>query len=166
MKMVSRLTAERLREMVLYDRETGAFTWKTSRPGPTRAAGQVAGSLSHGYIAISIDGVIHKAHRLAFLYELGAIPELVDHIDGDRANNRWSNLRAATLHINAQNRRKPQRNNSTGFMGVSVHAKTGRFRAVIRFAGRRHSLGLYDTPEAAGNAYLAAKRANHEGCTV
>ena len=90
------LTAELARDVMDYDPDTGVFRWKASRGA--RRAGAVAGHLaSIGYWYIQVDGRHYLAHRLAWLITNGAFPaDQIDHIDGDRANNRLANFREAT----------------------------------------------------------------------
>ena len=102
------LTAEWLRAVLDYDPKTGLFHWRIDRGGRKARIGALAGSFdATGYIQIMIDGKNYKAHRLAWLYVTGNWPiGDIDHLNGERANNRWSNLREATKSINQQN---PQR---------------------------------------------------------
>jgi hypothetical protein len=81
---------------------------------------------------------------------------MIDHRDGNRANNRWSNLRLATQSENSANRHR-HINNTSGFKGVSL-CKWGKWRACIEKNGRKIHLGMYDTPQAAHAAYVAAAR--------
>ena len=81
---------------------------------------------------------------------------VIDHRDGDPSNNRWDNLRRATVSQNNANRRL-HRNNKCGFKGV-VQNPWGRFIASIYKNGRRIHLGMFATPEAAHAAYVAAAR--------
>lgn len=151
-----------IKSLLAYDPETGIFTRLGSSGG--RPEGSVAGSLkSNGYIYLSVDGKRVLAHRAAWFMVHGEIPEFdIDHIDGDRTNNRIANLRKATRAENMQNERKARANNlSSGLLGVSFSKAAGRWMAGIRIAGRRKYLGLFDTPELAHQAYLNAKRANH-----
>ena len=90
------ITQERLKELLHYDPETGVFTWKVDK-GTRARAGQEAGCLNgvSGYIDISIDKKLEKAHRLSFLYMDGSMPpEHTDHINGIRNDNRPQNLYA------------------------------------------------------------------------
>ena len=89
------LTADRLREILSYAPNTGEFRWLLTR-GRARA-GKIAGVVSvYGYRIIRVGGRDYRSARLAWLYMTGAWPlQLVDHIDLNRVNDRWSNLRAA-----------------------------------------------------------------------
>jgi hypothetical protein len=116
--------------------------------------GDVAGCPSHGYILIRLDGMLHRAHRLAWFYVTGEWPPLgIDHSNLDRADNRWHNLRLATQSQNCANVRT-RRNSASGLKGVVKHAD--KWRAMIRNKGRMHHLGLFPTKEEAHAAYVAA----------
>lgn len=162
------LTAQRLRELVHYDPETGAFTWAKGRPGC--GYGKSAGSFdsSDGYWRMRCDGTTYKAHRLAWLYMTGEWPlQQVDHMDGNRANNRFANLRQASHSANQQNQRAaPISNKSCGLLGVTLHKPTGKWYSQIRFGGKRKYLGSFATAELAHEAYCEAKRMHHEGCLI
>lgn len=160
------LTAQRLRELLHYNSETGQFTRSIARRGRNGGAGSVAGcKTARGYIRISISGKIYMAHRLAWLYVLGVWPAGdIDHIDGDKTNNRFANLRDVSTSVNMQNQRKAQPRNASGFLGVTIHG--GRFEASIKLNGKNIYLGSYATPQMAHDAYIAAKRVIHEGCTI
>lgn len=162
------LTAERLREALSYDPLTGLFTWRI-RASSRAMIGQVAGTLHrYGYIQIKLDGVVYRAARLAWLYMTGAWPSgVVDHRDRARANNRWQNLRDVTVGVNNENvGLTSHKNLSTGLLGVTVHKRTGLFAGQIKLKGRHKTLGYYRDPMDAHNAYLDAKRREHEGCTL
>lgn len=165
MRTPSDLTSERLREVLGYDPETGVFTRRIARSWAARA-GVVAGCVDgHGYTSIKIDGRIYGAHRLAWFWVHGVWPaKKIDHINGDRADNRICNLRDVPTSTNCQNQRRAQSHNKTGFLGVSPDR--GRFRAAIWLDGKNLHLGMFDTPEQAHDAYLNAKRRLHDGCTI
>lgn len=158
------ITAERLRELLHYDRASGDFTRLTSVAG--RTAGTKSGAHHKaGYLQIQVDGRNYLAHRLVWLYVTGAWPQFhIDHIDGNRKNNSLSNLREVDLKANAQNLKRAHIDNKTGFLGVT--ARRGKFSANILVDGRTKRLGVFATAEAAHAAYLQAKRAMHEGCTI
>ena len=149
-----------------YSQETGVFTWRTSTRG--HRAGAIAGSVhaGHGYVSISVGGRRFFAHRLAWLVTNGQWPPLgIDHINGNRSDNRISNLRLATRSENQQNLRGPMRNNAAGVLGVCL-VKSGKFQAQITVDGRQQYLGLHPTPEAASGVYLAAKAQQHPYQTI
>jgi len=113
----SMLTAERLREVLYYNRLTGKWIWRVAT-SPRVHPGDEAGKMRKGYRVIGVDGKKYVASRLAFLCVKGAWPRgLVDHWDLDRANDRWSNLRDATHAQNMQNC-GVRRTSSTGRKGV------------------------------------------------
>lgn len=150
------LTADRLRELLNYDPETGVFTWRVRR-SPTCLKGSVAGAINQvsGYRQIGFDGQDYTAHRLAWLYTKREWPlGEIDHKNRVRDDNRIDNLRDATHSNNSANRLK-QSNNTSGLKGVSYHKAAKRWRATIR----KEHLGLFDTREAAHAAYCHAAQA-------
>lgn len=116
--MNQELTQQRLHELIYYDPLTGLMYWRKNRRG---VAAGLAGTTSdkRGYVTVLIDRRRHYIHRLAFLYMLGRWPaEQVDHIDRDKRNNRWSNLREATCTQNHANQ-GIKSTNTSGFVGVT-----------------------------------------------
>lgn len=159
------LTAQRLRELLHYDPETGVFTWIAS-PRKSIAAGAEAGCVPKPgrkgkYIVITIDKSHHYAHRLAWLYVTGGWPtNNIDHKNGDRFDNRFANLRDVSQRVNRENQTVCNRNNVLGVLGVR---KIGmRFYSKIRARGKVHALGGYPTPEEAHDAYMRAKVVQHD----
>jgi hypothetical protein len=155
---------EAIRAKLRYDAATGEFRWKVSH---ARAkVGMLAGYIDfYGRRCIGIQGLEFKAHRLAWLLHHGDWPDCdIDHINGDKDDNRMCNLRAVPHSVNIENVRKPFAGNTTGFLGVAPHR--ARFRATISVGNKQRHLGTYDTPTEAHEAYLAAKRELHAGCTI
>lgn len=142
------LTADRLREVVSYNPETGHFTRKNGEP---------SGSISdQGYIRIKIQDRSYQAHRLAWLYMTGKNPvEQIDHINGDRLNNKFSNLREASRLQNNRNSVSKSYVNDLP-RGVAIAQPSGRFKAYIRTSGKQRHLGTFDTPEEASEFYQLA----------
>jgi HNH endonuclease/AP2 domain len=146
------LTADRLREVLRYDPETGRFFWRVSQ-GSVGAGSEAATWDGRGYRKITIDGVSHYAHRLAWLHVHGEHPTGdIDHKDGNPANNRIANLRQSSRAENNYN----QRRHRPGFKGVSWHA--GKWRARIAVNGKQIYLGRFATAEEAAAAYDKAAR--------
>jgi len=132
----------RLKELLRYCPDTGAFTWKVSH---ARApAGGVAGCAdAYGYVVVRADKVLYKAHRLAWLYVHGNWPtRCVDHINGVRNDNRISNLRDVNQSVNMHNARR-QRVGPSGVVGVTWDAARGKWKAQIRVMYKNTVLGRF-----------------------
>lgn len=147
------LTAERLRELLVYNPDTGIFTRRVDRK--RYKAGTVIGRPGRGYWLIDVDGITHVAHRLAWLYVHGEWPSELDHINRNGLDNRLSNLRVATSGENQRNIGL-RSDNKSGYKGVHFHKKSGRWRAQIWVAGKGYTLGLQDTAEEAFRVRCAA----------
>jgi len=150
------LTADRLRELLFYDRETGVFTRRIRTSNRINVGDEAGGLCSNGYRQIVVEGHHYYAHRLAWLYVTGEWPPVeIDHINGIRDNNRWANLRAATRSQNAANTGR-RKDNKSGFKGVHWNSHARRWQAMIRINQKTRFLGSFDTPEDASAAYAAA----------
>lgn len=146
--------ADRLRELLDYDYESGQFTWRVDRRGRFARAGVVAGTLTKkdGRNQICVDGRIYLASRLAVLWMTGRWPaRLVDHRNLTPADDSWKNLRDADHSQNGANSR-----GRSGVKGV-VFTK-GAYQANIRVKYKNIYLGRFSTSEAAHAAYVAAAR--------
>lgn len=152
------LTQAKLKELLRYDPDTGLFTWLVSRKRVK--AGDVAGTTyTNGYVIVRIDGKANSAHRLAWFYMTGEWPaDQIDHIDRDKANNRWGNLRPATSLQNIANRGSWSK---SGFKGVYKPIGRNDYRTEIRINGKRKLLGYFKTPEEAHAVYLKAANDIH-----
>ena len=158
---MSELTAERAREVLDYDPETGALKWKVfyRRPKDASVLAGVVKKTSQGkhlYRQIAVDGRSYLAHRLVWLIVFGRWPEqLIDHINGDGLDNRIANLRECTPSQNMYNMRL-RANNTSGFKGVYPTKKSGRFAAQIKRNGKNKYLGTFDSAQEAHTAYCEA----------
>ncbi len=152
---------ELLRKNFSYDPETGVFTHNTKRSFPV--PGVVAGCTNlAGYTVINAAKKIHLAHRLAWLYVHGKWPRYcIDHINGNRTDNRLSNLRDIPKAQNHQNLKGPTKANSTGALGVHFSTKKKRYVAQIAINQKRIYIGSYLSKDEAASAYLAAKQKIH-----
>lgn len=157
------ITQEQLKERLYYNQQFGIFVWKKNI-GSGAAAGAIAGCLDrvNGYILIGIDKKMMSAHRLAFLYMNGDLPENeVDHRNRIRSDNTWSNLRLCTHQQNQQNK-SMQKNNKSGVKGVHWVKKAGKWRAQIKHDGKIITVGLFDDLENASRA-IKEKRTELHG---
>lgn len=158
-------TIEYLRQRLVYNPDTGILTWRRCEEMPknwnSRYAGTEAFSTTsfYGYKVGSIDGKLYRAHRIAFAIYYGRWPsDILDHINGNRADNMIANLREASRDQNQHNRKK-NKTNTSGFKGVCRN-KNG-WVAFIRFEKKRHYLGYFSKPELAAKAYSDAARSLH-----
>ena len=162
-----RLTKDKLVQFVTYEPETGIFRWKFAINYSIKPGDQ-AGSVDakSGYRRIMIDGERCLEHRLAWLYVNGEHPAgYLDHVNGDRTDNRIANLRPASKIENGWNRAN-NNNNTSGQRGV-YRIKAGRkkdlvrYKAIVSVGGRRVTLGQYETEAEAVAAYGAAAKLMH-----
>ena len=118
-----------------------------------------------GYRMVNALGRKYLAHRIVWLITTGSWPSIIDHIDGDRGNNRIDNLRSVDAKCNMQNRYTAQRHKASK-LPIGVYSRGRRFRACIRLEdGTQKNLGTFDTPELAHAAYLGAKAIYQIGAT-
>lgn len=159
---MSRLTHARLLDALRYEPSTGEFRW-LYQSSTWINVGDLAGCVhSLGYVVIGVDNETFRAHRLAWFYVHGEWPsKSLDHINGDRADNRICNLRLASAAENNQNRRGAPKNSLTGVLGVRRNTNGAGFTARISVDRARLYLGTFPTEQEAYDAYLAAKRTHH-----
>ena len=152
------ISQQELKALLAYDPETGFFTWLTK--ASAKKAGEVAGYRNGRYTQIGVNGKVYLGHRLAWLYINGEFPSGdIDHVNGDKNDNRIANLRAATRSENNQNL-GVRADNKTGHPGIQ-QTPQGRWSAVIQIQGKRIWLGNHTTKEDAIAARVEGKRVHH-----
>lgn len=145
-----------IKELLSYDPDTGLFTWKKSRRGVKK--GTIAGNKNdRGYIQIKVNYKFYKAHRLAFLFMNQELPNMVDHIDGVKDNNKWDNLRPCNKSENGGNS-KIRSDNTSGYKGVSFNKKSKKWVSYLYINGRQVFLGRFDCPIEAHKEYCKAAK--------
>jgi len=174
-----------LRQLLRYDPETGRLFWRerplamfrdssygatatrsaewSAKKWNSRHAGKEAFTADDGggYRRGQIFGGLHRGHRVIWAVHFGVWPEHeIDHINGDKSDNRISNLRAATSSENAWNK-SAYVNNTSGFKGVAWNEKAGKWAANIKVFGVQKHIGYFDTPDEAHKAYCSAAAADH-----
>ena len=154
------ITSERLRAIYAYDPETGFFNLRKKRGN--RKVSQAAGTTSGpGYRSITIEGKKYLAHRLAWHYVFGAWPEgQLDHMNAVKDDNRIANLRIATMSQNKLNA-PIAKTNTSGVKNVNWNRRLQKWHARVRIDGKRVHLGLFESMEAAADAYAAAAKKHH-----
>lgn len=113
------------------------------------------GNLSQGYRIVWVDETMRRVHRLIWEHVHGQIPDgkEIDHINGNRSDNRISNLRLVSRSENLQNRHRPRKNSRSGVKGVAWDEQAGKWLAKIMVCGKRHYLGSFKTVKDAEEAY-------------
>ena len=172
-------TPETLRKLLSYDPDTGLLTWKrrpidmfaTERAGKSwnaRLCGKPAFKTSNndGYNQGGIFGKNYLTHRVVYAIHHGAWPvNQIDHISGDRSDNRIANLRDVTSAENQRNMQRPS-NNTSGHIGVSWKGDRCKWRAKIGVYGKSRHIGYFTDINDAIAARAAAEveygyHANH-----
>jgi hypothetical protein len=153
------ITQEKLHE--LFEYQDGALIWKVRLAMRIRV-GTVAGTIEeNGYIRVTIDGKPYRMHQLVFLYHNGYLTKgkEIDHIDGNRTNNRIDNLREVTRQQNSLNRKYYE--NSSGIKGVSWSKERKKWVVQITINGMNRHLGRYNTLEEAKAVIENARNEYH-----
>ncbi|WP_417625169.1 HNH endonuclease signature motif containing protein [Paremcibacter congregatus] len=151
---MAEVTQKHLKEIMNYNKSTGDFVWLKSRGRISK--GQKAGCVGDkGYLLIRVDGALHRAHRLAWLFVTGKMPDRqIDHINGDKLDNRWGNLREADNGRNSANA-SVHSSNTSGYKGVSWRPDLGKYHAYGNKDGKRITLGFFSKAKDAAKAYDA-----------
>lgn len=151
------ITQEKLKELVEY--KNGHLFVKT-RWTHTVKVGATLGTKTKGYIQISIQNKRYFAHRLVFMYHHGYCPEYIDHIDGDKSNNRIENLRPATLTQNNYNVKTPKSNKS-GVKNVHWNKKNKNWNVTLSANNKSMYFGTFDDLELASIVAEEARNLHH-----
>lgn len=162
-------TLERLQELLTYDEHSGVLTWKmqptTSRSNicfNNKCGGKIAGTVGmQGYVVIGLDKKYYQAHRVIWKLMTGDNPpDLIDHEDTEKLNNRWSNLRATDNCKNIQNSRL-RKDNRSGVKGVCWEESHKAWKAVLTTNGKSVRLGRFKSLEQATNVITQARVKAH-----
>ena len=138
-----------------YDPGSGILTWRKSATNRTKVGGVAGGVDCQGYRNVRVNGTLYRSHRVAWLLYYGEWPSgIIDHRNTTKADNRIDNLRDVTQLENQTNRSGPNKNNTSGFLGVRWYKAGSKWQAYIRTMGKRIHLGYFDDKDDA----IAARR--------
>ncbi|NDC49514.1 MAG: HNH endonuclease [Micrococcales bacterium] len=146
-------TQEYLKAIFEYNPVDGVVRWNICRSNMVKGAR--AGCINKsGYIVVTVDSKTYRLTRLIWIYMFGHIPDdfHVDHINGNKIDNRLCNLRLVTNKQNQENRPAP-RNTSSGYRGVTWHKACSKWMARICHHGKRETIGFFETADDAYSAY-------------
>jgi hypothetical protein len=157
------ITQEELKRQLHYDPETGIFTRLISNHHFVKV-GEEAGCVDNGYIRIVFNGNQFYAHKLAWLYVYNELPKfpvsVIDHIDGNKENNKITNLRKVTHQENILNQ-KIRKNNTSGIKGVSWHCKRKSWVVRLMINGISKHLGCFKDLQLAELAAIEGRKKYH-----
>lgn len=148
------LTQIELTSLLSYTQDTGELVWKENRRRVK--AGDIAGSVhkKSGYVFIGVNGKVYQAHRLVWLYHYGVWPtKQMDHINGNKEDNRVENLREVSKSENQRAFLKPRSNSSSKYRGVSWDSKRCKWRSSVKDNGKVLNLGSFDCEVEAAKEY-------------
>lgn len=158
------LTQTYLQSVFTY--KDGQLYWVGNRRGAKKDK-PISGKVGIGYVGCMLDGKHYLLHRLVYLYIHGYMPvDNIDHINGDKTDNRIENLRVVSKTGNQQNMRKAYTTNKSGLLGAFYSKKHKNWFSRICVNGKRKWLGCFKTSEEAHQAYVTAKRNLHPTCTI
>lgn len=134
-----------IKDYISYDPITGKLTWINRLPySRTKIGDEVLSQDSRGYYRIKFARIEYKAHRLAWFLQTSTQPNTIDHIDGNPANNVFTNLRSVTQKENSCNKVMHRRG---AIPGVSFNTKSGKWISYVSIKGKRKHLGLFVVKE-------------------
>lgn len=150
------ITQEKLKEELKYNPNTGVFI-RTKKTSNKVNIGDIVGYKNNcGYIVIGVDGRQMLAHRLAWVYVYGTMPNNIDHINGITDDNRITNLRSVSHQENHKNQ-AISKNNTSGVTGVYWVNQQSNWLAKIKVNYKDITLGRFDTKQEAALARLKAE---------
>ncbi len=162
------LTQERVKELFDYDEETGDLIRKVVKVSNQTNVGEIVGSISnYGYLQLSIDRTTYLAHRVAWLYTYGYLPEnQIDHINQIKTDNKLNNLREVSRQCNVRNTGN-RGDNTSGVKGVCWNKRNSKWMVCINNLGVSLYQGLHtDFTEAVAHRLAAEQALKWEGCEL
>ena len=139
-----KLTAEKARKLFSYDKESGLLTRRVTVGRRGEVGDVIRRSTPNGYHCVGVDWKVYQVHRVIYLIVTGAWPDKIDHINGDRKDNRWENLRSVDVATNSKNQKRYS-NNKSGIQGVYLRKNAKTWIVYIGVKGNRLILGRFSS---------------------
>ena len=151
------ITQEYLKSILQYNENTGEFVWLMALK--RMKIGNIAGSITNGYIYVSLNKKKYLAHRLAWFYIYGKWPlNCIDHINGIRDDNRINNLRDVTPRENSQNRKEHRLGH---LPGTTFNKQKNKWHSRYKLNNKSIHLGSFNTELEAHNTYITYIKENN-----
>ena len=151
--------------MFILDPITGKIYWKEDQNQRVKSGNEAGSARTGGYRTVMINNSSYRVHRIIWAMFYGKYPDdVIDHINGDKTDNRVVNLRDISFKHNCQNKVRPNITNKSGVLGI--YKAGSKYRASISLNNKNKILGTFHTKEEAHDAYITAKRVMHPGCTI
>ncbi len=125
-----------------FDYKDGCLYWKVKNTTWINIGDKV-GWTSHGYLKAKVGNKTYYQHRIIYAMHHGYLPKYIDHIDGNRSNNKIENLRDSSKSQNGMNRSK-QKNNTTGKKNVYKDNRSNKWFVKVVENGKQHYGGTFD----------------------
>ena len=146
------MNIEEVKKYLDYNQDTGVFQWKIRTSNRIKVGDEAGVITKLGYRALSLFGKKEYCHRLAWFFVHGEMPDCIDHINGNKLDNRIVNLRNTTKAMNNRNQHHSRTNLMLGVSSYQTKKGT-KYRAVITESGNYKHLGSFDSEEKAFAAY-------------
>lgn len=146
---------DQLLKFMRVDITNGKCYWLVDRGTRARAGNEAGCLVPKGYTHIKFNGKNYRRHRIVFYVATGTLPQLIDHKNGVEYGDGIDNLQEATNLENTR-KRKPMKNNTSGYRGVSWHSRDLQWNAHIRINTKLKYLGKFETSKDAAIAYNLA----------
>ena len=144
----------------IFEYREGKLFWKNVKCNRVKVEREAGHLNRNGYRYVMFNGKRYFAHRLIWLMQYGYIPDGIDHINGNRSDNRIENLRAASVSENSMNAKK-RSDNTSGIKGVSLDKRSGKWLARCTVAGKKNHIGLFKNINDAAEAVRLFRENNH-----
>lgn len=145
---------------MLFNYDNGKLLWKKTTSNRAKVGSEAGSIQGRGYLAVGVNGTRYPVHKLIYLFHHGHMPEVVDHIDGNRLNNKIENLRGCTKAQNNMNTGS-RKHNTSGCKNVFWVKSLSKWRVKVTAGKKQKYFGVYDDKELAELIAIEARNKHH-----